>query len=131
MTRRQERARRFADLTKRDAEQRGLDPEEYGVYKGSEGSLVKPVNSASGLLTLSIILTVVMAAVTVFIGFIVAQSLGLVPAAPGDSEVTPVMWFFVIIAYAAPVWSWVYYARERRAQKVRIARGLPRNLRGT
>jgi hypothetical protein len=129
VTRREERARRFGELARRDAELRGLTPEEYGVYKGSEGSLVQPVNSASGLLTLSVILTVVMAAVTVFIGFIVAQGLGLVPAAPGDSEVTPVMWFFVIIAYAAPVWSWIYYARERRAQKARIARELPKNLR--
>jgi hypothetical protein len=129
VTGREERARRFTEFAQRDAERRGLNPEEYGVYKGSEGSFVQPVNSTSGLLILSIILTVVMTAVTVFIGFIVAQSLGLVPAAPGDSEVTPVMWFFVIIAYAAPVWSWVYYARERRAQKVRIARGLPKNLR--
>jgi hypothetical protein len=123
-----DRARRFAELAQRDAERRGLSPEEYGVYKGSEGSLVKPVNSASGLLVLSIILTVVMTAVTVFIGFIVAQSLGLVPANPDDSEVTPVMWFFVILAYAAPVWSWIYYAKERRAQKLRLARGLPKNL---
>jgi hypothetical protein len=131
VSRNEERARRFAELAQRDAERRGLTPEEYGVYKGSVGSVVKPVNSASGLLTLSIILTVVMAAVTVFIGFIVAQGLGLVPVAPGDSEVTPVMWFFVILAYAAPVWSWVYYAKERRAQKLRIARGLPKNLPNT
>ncbi|KQP57501.1 hypothetical protein [Agreia sp. Leaf283] len=128
MNDRADRARRFAELAKRDAERRGLSPEEYGVYKGSEGSLVKPVNSASGLLVLSILLTVIMTAVTVFIGFIIAQGLGLLPAAPGDSELTPVMWFFIILSYGAPVWSWMYYAKERRAQKLRIARGLPRNL---
>lgn len=128
MKERGDRARRFAELAQRDAERRGLSPEEYGVYKGSEGSLVKPVNSASGLLVLSIVLTVVMTAVTVFIGFIIAQGLGLIAANPDDSEVTPVMWLFIIASYAAPVWSWIYYARERRAQKLRLARGLPKNV---
>lgn len=33
--------------------------EEYGVYKGSVGSSVKPVNSAGGLLTISLLLTVI------------------------------------------------------------------------
>lgn len=75
-------ARKYARLAQQDAERRGLSAEEYGVYKGSEGSLVKPVNSASGLLIISIMLTVIMTAVTVFIGFIIAQSLGLLFTAP-------------------------------------------------
>ena len=36
-----------------EAERQGLTPEEYGVYKGSTGSVIKPVNSAGGLLFLS------------------------------------------------------------------------------
>jgi hypothetical protein len=118
----------YRKLAKEDAARRGLTPEEYGVYKGDVGSLVKPVNSASGLLILSIILTVIMAAVSVFIVIVIMQSMGLVPVARGDSELTPVMWFFIVISYGAPVWSWIYYAKERRAQKLRVARGLPRNL---
>jgi hypothetical protein len=89
---------------------------------------VQPVNSASGLLIISIILTVIFAAVSVFIVIVIRQSMGLVPVVEGDSEITPVMWFFIVISYGAPVWSWVLYAKERRAQKLRVARGLPRNL---
>ena len=119
---------KYERLSNEDAARRGLTPEEYGVYKGDVGSNVQPVNSASGLLIISIILTVIFAAVSVFIVIVIRQSMGLVPVAEGDSEITPVMWFFVIISYGAPVWSWVLYAKERRAQKLRVARGLPRNL---
>lgn len=42
-----------------DAARQGLTVEEYGVYKGSAGSAVKPVNSAGGLLAISIVLTVI------------------------------------------------------------------------
>ena len=122
------RGGRYKRLAAEDARRRGLSSEEYGVYKGSEGSLVKPVNSASGLLVLSIILTVIAIAVLYFIGVLIAQSLGLAPVVAGDSEVTPVMWVFIIGYFVFPVWSWIYYAKERRAQKLRIARGLPRNL---
>jgi hypothetical protein len=115
-------------LAEQDALRRGLSPEEYGVYKGSEGSLVKPVNSAGGLLILSIILTVIGLFVIYLIGVLIAQSLGSAPVVEGDSEVTPVMWIFIIGYFVFPVWSWIYYAKERRAQKLRIARGLPRTI---
>lgn len=118
----------YKRLSNEDAERRGLTPEEYGVYKGSVGSVVEPVNSASGLLVLSIILTVIMGAVSVFIVIVIRQSMGLAPVAEGDSEISPVMWFFVVLGYGAPVWSWLLYRKERRAQKLRVARGLPRNL---
>jgi hypothetical protein len=118
----------YRDLANQDASRRGLAPAEYGVYKGSVGSAVQPVNSASGLLILSIILTVIMAAVSVFIVIVIMQAMGLAPVVEGDSEITPVMWFFVVISYGAPIWAWVLYAKERRAQKLRLAQGLPRNL---
>ena len=118
----------YRRLSDDDAARRGLTPEEYGVYKGSEGSLVKPVNSASGLLIISIVLTVIFAAVSVFIVIVIMQSMGLLPVVDGDSELTPVMWFFIVISYAAPIWSWALYRKERRAQKLRIARGLPKDL---
>ncbi|MBY0176732.1 MULTISPECIES: hypothetical protein [Curtobacterium] len=118
----------YERLAQEDAKRRGLSSEEYGVYKGSVGSAVPPVNSASGLLIISIVLTVIMVGVTVGIGFLVAQSLGLIEPTPGDTSLDPVMWFFVLVFYVFPVWSWVYYVRERRAQKLRMSRGLPKNL---
>jgi len=119
----------YKNLAEQDALRRGLTPEEYGVYKGSEGSLVKPVNSAGGLLILSIILTVIGLFIVYLIGVLIAQSLGSAPVVEGDSEVTPVMWIFIIGYFVFPVWSWIYYAKERRAQKLRVQRGLPKNLR--
>lgn len=119
----------YKNLAEQDALRRGLTPEEYGVYKGSEGSVVKPVNSAGGLLILSIILTVIALFLIYLIGVLIAQSLGSAPVVEGDSEVTPVMWIFIIGYFVFPVWSWMYYIKERRAQKLRVQRGLPKNLR--
>ncbi|MCP1502706.1 nitrate/nitrite transporter NarK [Curtobacterium herbarum] len=118
----------YERLAQEDAKRHGLSVEEYGVYKGSVGSAVPPVNSASGLLIISIVLTVITVGVTVGIGFLVAQSLGLIEPTPGDTNLDSVMWFFVLVFYVFPVWSWVYYVRERRAQKLRMSRGLPKNL---
>lgn len=122
------RGSRHRRLAREDAARRGLTPEEYGVYKGSEGSLVKPVNSAVGLLVLSIVLTVMGFGMLVLLGLLIAQGAGLIPIAEGSTELSPVMWFFSLGSLVFPVWSWVYYAKERRAQKLRIARGLPKNL---
>ena len=119
----------YKNLAEQDALRRGLTPEEYGVYKGSEGSVVKPVNSAGGLLILSIILTVIALFLIYLIGVLIAQSLGSAPVVEGDSEVTPVMWIFIIGYFVFPVWSWMYYIKERRAQTLRVQRGLPKNLR--
>ena len=112
-----------------DAARRGLTPEEYGVYKGNFGSAVLPINSAGGLLGISITLSAIGVFVLIGIGIIIAQSAGLVPVVEGDTEFTPVMWFFVVIFYASIPVSWRYYAKERRAQKLRLSRGLPRTLR--
>lgn len=118
----------YAQQIKDDAARQGLTPEEYGIYKGSAGSDVQPVNSAGGLLVMSIVLTVIFAGITVGIVILIMQSMGLVPVVEGDSGVTPVMWFFIVISYFAPVASWFYYIQERRAQKLRLSRGLPRNI---
>jgi len=122
------RGSRHRRLAREDAARRGLTPEEYGVYKGSEGSLVKPVNSAAGLLVLSIILSVMGMGMLVLLGILIAQGAGLIPVAAGSTELSPVMWFFSLGSLIFPVWSWFYYAKERRAQKLRVARGLPKNL---
>ncbi|SMQ71479.1 hypothetical protein [Agreia sp. VKM Ac-1783] len=111
-----------------DANSRGLNMDEYGVYKGSEGSLVKPVNSASGLLVLSIILTVICVVLLVLICTSIAQEMGLLARPDNYTKLSPVMAVFLGLTFVFPVWSWIYYAKERRAQKVRQSRGLPKNL---
>jgi len=101
--RREKFSARKAEL---DAERQGLTPEEYGVYKGSVGSMVQPVNSASGLLIMSIVLTLISIGVAYGAVIIVMQSMGLVPVVEGDTEFTPVMWFFLFLMFLAPVASW-------------------------
>lgn len=118
----------YKRLAQEDAARRGMSPDEYGVYKGSEGSLVKPVNSAGGLLIISIVLTVIAVGVIILMGVIIAQSAGLLPVAPDSTALSPVMWVVMIGYFVFPVWSWLYYAKERRAQKLRVARGLPRTI---
>jgi hypothetical protein len=118
----------YEGLARRDAESRGLTREEYGVYKGDVGSAVTPVNSASGLLVLSIILTVIEIGVVVLAGVVIAQNAGLIDRHPDDMALGPVEWFFFGVSLLAPVASWHYYRVERRAQKLRVSRGLPRNI---
>jgi hypothetical protein len=116
-------------LSSEDAERRGLTREEYGVYKGSVGSVVEPVNSAGGLLFISILLTVIAVGMLALIGFYIAAAAGLVARNPEDSDLAPVQWVFVALFFVAPFWSWHLYRVERRAQRLRIARGLPKTLR--
>lgn len=107
---------------------RNLSMEEYGVYKGSVGSDVEPVNSASGLLILSIILTVMGVALIGLGIWALGQELGYFWRPAEYTHFEPVMGFFYLFTLIFPVWSWVLYRKERRAQKLRLARGLPRNL---
>ena len=117
----------YKSLAERDAARLGLTPEEYGVYKGSVGSAVEPINSATGLLVMSITVSVIMAVALVAAGLGLAQNAGLIEGKhPFDPD--PVEWFFMATACIFPVWSWRYYVVERRAQKLRVSRGLPRNV---
>jgi hypothetical protein len=119
----------YERLASADATRRGLTREEYGVYKGSEGSLVEPVNSTGGLLFLAILLTVINAILLVFVGVIIAQANGLIPRNPDDHGLTPVEWGFFVIEFLSVPVAWRYYLVERRAQKLRVSRGLPKTLR--
>jgi len=123
------RAGYFTRLSQADAAARGLTDEEYGVYKGSKYSLVRPVNSAGGLLVISIILTVFAVGIGVALAVISLQNAGLLPQPQNSTPWEPYMWVIYVGFLAFPVVSWFYYAKERRAQKLRISRGLPRTLR--
>lgn len=112
-----------------DAARRGLAPEEYGVYKGDVGSVVPPVNSAGGLLFLALLLTALNAFLLGLVGVMIAQAVAGVPPNPDDTPLSPVQWgFFVLELMTVPV-AWRYYIVERRAQKLRVSRGLPKTLR--
>ncbi|MBF4624934.1 hypothetical protein [Clavibacter sp. VKM Ac-2872] len=122
----------FGRLSDADAASRGLTREEYGVYKGdvfvlNPGRLT--VTSASGLLALSIALTAISVFVLVMIGILIAQDAGLLAKTPGDRVLTPVEWFFVAVSFIAPFAGWHLYRVERKAQKLRLSRGLPEDLR--
>lgn len=97
-----------------EAKRQGLTVEEYGVYKGSAGSVVKPINSTGGLLFLSILVSAICALVFV-LGIIVVTT-------PGTHN-----WVQVVIAFAValllPPTAWSYYFKERKASRLRRARG--------
>jgi hypothetical protein len=118
----------FDGLARDDAQRRGLSMQDYGVYKGSTGSVVKPVNSARGLLILSIILTVLGVALLALIGSSIAQELGYLARPENYTELSPVMAIFLGLTFIFPVWSWIMYAKESRAQKSRLSKGLPKDL---
>ena len=119
---------KYERLSNEDAALRNLSIEEYGVYKGSVGSDVEPVNSAGGLLVISIILTVLCTAMVGLGVWAVGQELGYFPRPADYTHFDPVMGFFFLFTLMFPFWSWALYRKERRAQKLRMARGLPKDL---
>jgi len=98
-----------------EAERQGLAVEEYGVYKGDFGSAVKPINSAGGLLFLSILITVIMGVVVALIVMLFVD---------GTEEPN---WGQLVFAIAFALWivptSWAYYFKERKAARLRRAAG--------
>ena len=121
-------AGKYERLSSEDAALRNLSIEEYGVYKGNVGSDVEPVNSAGGLLIISIILTVLCTAMVGLGVWAVGQELGYFPRPAEYTHFDPVMGFFFLFTLMFPFWSWALYRKERRAQKLRVARGLPKDL---
>ena len=97
-----------------EAAKQGLTVEEYGVYKGSTGSAIKPINSAGGLLFLAILISL-FSSVVVIIGVKLLI----------DNEVTSwveLIFGFAIVLSVVPT-SWAYYLKERKAVRLRRASG--------
>ncbi|PNH81223.1 hypothetical protein CXZ05_17100 [Arthrobacter sp. AFG20] len=98
-----------------EAARQGLTVEEYGVYKGDVGSVVKPVNSAGGLLFLSILITLIMTVVAVLLVKLVVD---------GTEEPN---WGQIVFAVAFGLWivptAWAYYFKERKAARLRTQSG--------
>jgi hypothetical protein len=98
-----------------EAERQGLTVEEYGVYKGDVGSAVKPVTSASGLLVLSILITLIMTVVAVLLVKLFTD---------GTEEPN---WGQIVFVGAFGLWivptTWVYYFKQRKAVRLRKQNG--------
>jgi hypothetical protein len=91
--------------------------EEYGVRKDDGASLVKPVNSSRGLLFLAVLISLA------FGGMLY----GLVRiAVTGQWEILGDIWWMYLVILIPLFAAWSGYAKERRAERLRSARSLPR-----
>lgn len=105
----------YKSEVEREAFRQGMTVEEYGVYKGSVGSSVQPVNSAGGLLAISLVLS------GMYAGLLTLFVIHWIQAGPQEALKNTVP--MLLVGIFIP-WSWVYFAREHRAEKLRKARGI-------
>ena len=105
----------YKSEVEREAFRQGMTVEEYGVYKGSAGSSVKPVNSAGGLLAISLVLS------GMYAGLLTLFVIHWIQAGPQEALKNTVP--MLLVGIFIP-WSWVYYARERKAERLRKDRGI-------
>ena len=97
----------------------GYTPAESGVRKDDGGGLVKPVNTSPGLLFLAIL-------ASLFAGGILY---GLVRVAvDGTWGILGEVWWVLPVGVFVPLAAWTGYLRERKAEKLRKARNLPRPI---
>ena len=105
----------YARQVEAEAARQGLTVEEYGVYKGDVGSAVKPINSAGGLLFLSILITLIMTVVAVLMVQVLTD---------GTEEPE---WGQLVFAAAFGLWivptTWACYFKERKAARLRKQNG--------
>ena len=90
--------------------------EEYGVRKDDGSGLVKPVNSARGLL--------LMASVVSALDCLVLYGLIRI-VLDGTWEILAETWWVLIVGIFVPWACWSYHFKERKAAKLRITRNLP------
>jgi len=91
--------------------------DEYGVRKDDGWELVKPVNSTRGLLLLALVASA--------LDCLVLYGLFRI-SVDGTWEILAETWWVLIVGIFVPWVCWSYYLQERRAQKLRDARNLPR-----
>ncbi|WP_144671255.1 hypothetical protein [Arthrobacter sp. U41] len=91
--------------------------EEYGVRKDDGLGIIKPVNSSGGLLFLSLLMSALFG----------LMLYGIVQMAVTDQWgiLGEIWWMYLLVLY--PLFAgWSGYFRERKAEKLRGARNLPR-----
>ncbi|MDP9227188.1 MAG: hypothetical protein M3P18_25735 [Actinomycetota bacterium] len=95
----------------------GYTQAEYGVRKDDGGGLIKPVNSSRGILFLALLLSAGMGVLVYFVVQVALQ---------GSWHIFGEVWW-VFPACIFPFWAaWANYFSERRAERRRKARNLPR-----
>jgi hypothetical protein len=92
-------------------------PDEYGVRKDDGLGIVKPVNSSGGLLFLAILLTATMGGLVYFVVQVIIQDAW---------DIAGEVWWVFPACIFPFVAAWYSYFRERKAEKLRSARNLPR-----
>jgi hypothetical protein len=90
---------------------------EYGVRKDDGGGLIKPVNSSGGLLFLAILLTATMGGLVYFVVQVIIQDAW---------DIAGEVWWVFPACIFPFVAAWSSYLSERKAEKLRKARNLPR-----
>lgn len=93
--------------------------EEYGVRKDDGLGVIKPVNSANGILFLAILLTIGMGGLVYFVVQIIRQDAWHIAG--------EVWWVFPACIFPFTA-AWFNYFKERKAEKLRKARNLPRPI---
>lgn len=88
--------------------------EEYGVYKGSVGSGVKPINSAGGLLFLAVLISLIC---IVIVGLAI-----VLLTSDGVTNWVQLVFGLVTVLFLVPT-SWAYCLKERKAVRLRRASG--------
>lgn len=91
--------------------------EEYGVRKDDGLGIVKPMNSSGGLLFLSLLITALFG----------LMLYGIVQMAVTDQWeiLSRTWWMYLLVLY--PLFAgWAGFFKERKAEKLRRARNLPR-----
>lgn len=95
----------------------GYTPEEYGVRKDDGLSVVKPVNSSAGLLVLAVLISMA------FGGMLY----GIVQMALTDQwHILGEIWWMYLLILFPLLAGWSSYFKERKAEKLRKSRNLPR-----
>ena len=92
-------------------------PGEYGVRKDGGLGIIKPVNSSNGILFLAILLTAGMGGLVYFVVQVIIQDAW---------DVAGEVWWVFPACIFPFVAAWASYLSERKAEKLRKARNLPR-----
>jgi hypothetical protein len=91
--------------------------EEYGVRKDKGLGIIKPVSSSGGLLFLAILLTATMGGLVYFVVQVIIQDAW---------DIAGEVWWVFPACIFPFVAAWASYLSERKAEKLRKARNLPR-----
>ena len=93
--------------------------EEYGVRKDDGLGIIKPVNSSRGLLFLAILITLAFGGMLYGLAQI---------AITGQWDILGRTWWMFLVIQIPLIAGWAGYLKERKAEKLRKARSLPRPI---